>query len=156
MRRRRSLAASVSLAALIAPFAGVAKAQSIEGERQQSVDIDPINIYEIADTDPPQISGEFRTVLNPGGPALAEATVSCAEFTSCSNPGAVWQTALGSNSARNLIAIDGTQTIGATAQAIGSQATAIAEIERGLRQHASAPNSASNGLNVQGTLSIVL
>ena len=151
-RCRTSTALCCSLATFIAfgGASGEANAQSFEGFHQASVGIDAVSIFNLADTDPLFFGGE---IAGPGVP-VASATVSCALSSTCPNPGAIWLTANGINSARNLADVEGVATVTAIAHATGTSAAAKALVSNGVREHATGINQAEDRLDIGGSLTV--
>ena len=147
--------AGVSLLALSTVASNAASAANVPGIRQDAGGTIAINLLEIDPTDPPVESGAVVDVSNPGGAALAEAIVTCAESATCPFPGAVAQYALGSQSAANTAIVDGILSVGANAVADGAAATAAGVIQIGLWQVAGADDAAENNISIAGTVGII-
>ncbi|HEU4955987.1 MAG TPA: hypothetical protein VFT40_00005, partial [Sphingomicrobium sp.] len=147
--------AGVSLLALSTFAPNAASAANVPGIRQDAGGTIAINLLEIDPTDPPVESGAVVDVSNPGGAALAEAIVTCAESATCPFPGAVAQYALGSQSAANTAIVDGILSVGANAVADGAAATAAGVIQIGLWQVAGADDAAENNISIAGTVGII-
>jgi hypothetical protein len=147
------LAASASILALgvVSPAQALA---ADPGVRQEDSGTIAINLYELDLTDPEQVSGVVTSVSDPSGPAVAIAEVLCAETATCSEVGAVEQSAIGTQSASNGIDIDGSHTIRAEADAYGTAASAIGYIDLAVGQLAVAPELATNDISIGGLLDV--
>lgn len=152
--KARMLAAGVSFLALGVFNSATVEAVNVPGVRQFAGGTIAINLYEVDATDPAAAFGATELVANPGGQALAEAIVSCAESATCAFPGAIAQYALGSQSATNGVVIDGSAAVGADAIASGGAATAAGIIEIGLWQIAAADEAARNETEIGGILDV--
>ena len=153
--KARLLAAGASLLALGIIDPSEAEAVNIPGVWQHAEGLIAINLFEVAEGDPPAISGADEIDINAGGHALAEAIVSCAESATCAFPGAVFQYAHGSQSAANSIIVDGGLSIGANALAEGGAATAAGIIQIGLWQVAAADEAVHNEIAIGGLVDVI-
>jgi hypothetical protein len=153
--KARMLAAGASLLAIGVVSPVQVEAANVPGVGQVAGGTIAINLYEVEVTDPPAESGATEASVNPGGNALAEAIVSCAESATCAFPGAIFQYALGSQSATNSIIADGSLSVGAQALAEGGAATAAGIIQVGIWQVAAANESAQNGIEIGGLIDVV-
>ncbi len=150
----RLLASCASAVAITLGCVSAGAAQTVEGERQTASGADAVNLYEVESGAPPRTSGTTRSVTADGA-AVALAIVTCAEFSTCPNPGAIEQSASGTESARNAILVGGAHAVQAVAQAHGSQASATALVRTAVSQLAQAPNEALNELSNSGTLEVL-
>ncbi len=153
--KARLLAAGASLLALGIIDPSEAEAVNIPGVWQHAEGLIAINLFEVAEGDPPANSGADETDINAGGHALAEAIVSCAESATCAFPGAVFQYAHGSQSAANSIIVDGGLSVGAHALAEGGAATAAGIIQIGLWQVAAADEAVHNEIAIGGLVDVI-
>lgn len=151
---RAVFAAGVSVLALGIACPHQVLAQTTEGVRQEDSGTIAINLYEVSEQDPPQDFGTAVSESIAGGAAAAIAEVLCAEAATCASPGAIEQSAVGTESARNTIRIGGLQTIRAEADASGQSASAIAFIDQPISQLAVGPDRAENEFLSSGTLDL--
>ncbi len=151
--KARLLAAGASILALGAVQPAEAVAANVPGVLQHNEDNIAINLFEVEEGVTVE-SGATETASNPGGHAVAEAIVNCAEADTCPNPGQVVQYAHGTDSAANSASIGGSLSIGAEAVAEGASATGAGVIQIGLWQVTAADESAQNDLDVSGSFDI--
>ncbi|MGF1550061.1 MAG: beta strand repeat-containing protein, partial [Sphingomonadaceae bacterium] len=148
------LTAGVSLLALgVAAPPVFAQETETEGVRQT----DPVNVYTVPAGDNREFGEE--DLGTPGLPATdsADATVTCAESTQCTNYGAIEQEASGATFLFNDINIAGTQIVRASAIASATGfALAAALIDTGIEQSATGGSTGINRIDIfpTGTLQV--
>ncbi len=152
--KARLLAAGASILGLGVVFPATAEAANVPGVLQLTEDNIAINLYDVGENDPAIETGATESASNPGGHAIAEAIVQCADAVTCPNPGAIVQYARGTESASNAASIGGDLSIRADGDAQGASATAAGVIQIGLWQVAAADEAAENSLNVSGSFDI--